>query len=729
MRARVRFTVRYRTVWGQNLMVIGSGAALGDWQPKRGLWMSCRPCPREPDELIWEASAVVSLPVSEDAGDGDAAAGALRYSYIVVDDTVQVLRREVRARTLDLTPAPLAELARADGPPPAAGPEGGGSARGRDAGSIEIDACDWWDAEADTEIVARCGTFREACLPPAGHPGPPAPARDEGGAEDAAARLCGLAVDEPPASARGADSVLVRFCVRQYALPPDQCVALTGCSFLPGAAERVPMRRAAHSGGAWWEAELAVARSAFPIEYRYCVARGGGAGEPVLEGEPLRGYSDMSSARDPPSMIVINNGLFAPAARRPCWRGFGIAAPVFSLRTGRSIGCGDFRDLRSLVEFTSACRGSVVQILPVNDTGVHGSWRDSYPYSSRSVFALHPLYLVADELLVGMSLPRAVRDAADALRASLECLPDMDYERALGGKLQLARMAFDHAGGEESLSTMLGFDAFVEANGGWLRPYAAFCFLQEVTGTSEHTRWGPWSAATPELVDRITAADALHFRSIAFTYFVQFALHRQLLETTRVAERLGVALKGDLPIGVDKRSADTWQSPELFRMNTSTGAPPDYFDGLGQNWGFPTYVWESMAKDDYAWWKARILRMERYFHAYRIDHILGFFRIWELPSTSVNGMLGSFRPCTPLTDAELRARGVYDIDRLSRPYVRWHDLVDRFGGRAAEVARRFLAERGEGSFAFREEVATERALADACSRDGEGPTSCSTSST
>ena len=115
--------------------------------------------------------------------------------------------------------------------------------------------------------------------------------------------------------------------------------------------------------------------------------------------------------------------------------------------------------------------------------------------------------------------------------------------------------------------------------------------------------------------------------------------------------------------GVSKQSVDTWLNPQDFHMSYSTGAPPDYFDPNGQNWGFPTYNWEEMKRTDYAWWMARLRHMAQYFHAYRIDHILGFFRIWEIPRNWRTGLLGHFRPCIPATRAGLEAQGLWDIDR------------------------------------------------------------------
>ncbi|KAL6988101.1 4-alpha-glucanotransferase dpe2 [Sarracenia purpurea var. burkii] len=173
----------------------------------------------------------------------------------------------------------------------------------------------------------------------------------------------------------------------------------------------------------------------------------------------------------------------------------------------------------------------------------------------------------------------------------------------------------------------------------------------------------------------------------------------------------GVVLKGDLPIGVDRNSVDTWVSPNLFRMNTSTGAPPDYFDKNGQNWGFPTYNWEEMSKDNYAWWRARLTQMAKYFTAYRIDHILGFFRIWELPEHAMTGLVGKFRPSIPLSQEELEREGIWDFDRLSRPYIRQEFLQDKFGASWTVIASSFLNEYQKEHYEFKEDCNTEKKIA------------------
>ena len=128
-------------------------------------------------------------------------------------------------------------------------------------------------------------------------------------------------------------------------------------------------------------------------------------------------------------------------------------------------------------------------------------------------------------------------------------------------------------------------------------------------------------------------------------------------EVRDYAHAHGVVLKGDIPIGISRTSVDAWVYPELFNMDSSAGAPPDDFSVMGQNWGFPTYNWAKMAEDGYAWWKARFVKMAEYFDAYRIDHILGFFRIWEIPLNAVNALLGRFNPALPYSVDEIRGYG------------------------------------------------------------------------
>ncbi len=307
----------------------------------------------------------------------------------------------------------------------------------------------------------------------------------------------------------------------------------------------------------------------------------------------------------------------APEFDRPGFRGAGTAVPVFSLRTEDDFGIGEFRDLYPLVDWAVLTGQCVIQLLPVTDTTRHGGWEDSYPYSPVSSFALHPLYVNLQGLGVKAT------PAFKKLRAELNALPELDYPRVFKEKMALVRKAFKQSGAQDVGTA--AFRKFCKDNGPvWLDEYAAFCARRD-GDTEEFWKWLQWH------------------------------LDRQLSEVVDYARKKNVHFKGDLPIGVSSDSADAYWHPELFNLDSSAGAPPDFFSELGQFWGFPTYNWAAMAKDDYAWWKARLRHMARYFDAFRIDHILGFFRIWEIPVESGFGLDGHFNPALPYSRAEIES--------------------------------------------------------------------------
>ena len=328
------------------------------------------------------------------------------------------------------------------------------------------------------------------------------------------------------------------------------------------------------------------------------------------------------------------------------WRGAGIAVPVFSLRTEDSFGVGEFHDIAKLVDWAVATGMNVVQILPINDTSMTGTWKDSYPYNAVSSFALHPQFI---------HLPSAgvKRDKAyKALQEELNALPQIDYERVNNEKKRLLKKAF--AAKWESLSSTKACKDFIETNKDWLLPFAVFSALKDEKGTPDFSSWGKESKFSSRLVKAYHEA---HRDEVDFYIFEQYLLDVQLKEAVGYAHEKGVVLKGDLPIGVSRTSADAWSNPELFNLDSQAGAPPDAFSKDGQNWGFPTYNWDKMADTGFVWWKQRLGKMNEYFDAYRIDHILGFFRIWEIPSEYKSGLMGHFSPALPFSRDELRDRG------------------------------------------------------------------------
>ncbi len=391
------------------------------------------------------------------------------------------------------------------------------------------------------------------------------------------------------------------------------------------------------------------------------------------------------------------------------FRGAGVSIPVFSLRSGKDFGIGDFTDLKLLVDWAVKARLKIIQILPVNDTTANYTFLDSYPYNTISVFALNPVYL--NIFKMGKLKSKKSRLKFEKYQKELNSNDGVDYTNVLKLKLEYARQLFtEHL---EIVRNDKGFKRFISKNKKWLQPYAAFCYLRDKTGTSNFNKWGEYSVYGKMKISRLTSERSKVYTEILFWYFIQYHLDRQLKEAGDYARRKGVALKGDLPIGVARYSAETWSSPELFHFDGQAGAPPDKFAVDGQNWGFPTYNWEEMAKDNYSWWQNRLIKMSEYFDAFRIDHILGFFRIWEIPYSAVHGVLGHFRPSLPYSREELQSAGIWpDTERLCRPYIRDHFLNDVFGEYADKVRKLYLHETELNIYELKDEVSTQRKIYD-----------------
>ncbi len=331
------------------------------------------------------------------------------------------------------------------------------------------------------------------------------------------------------------------------------------------------------------------------------------------------------------------------------WKGAGTAIPVFALRSEDDFGVGEFYDLKKMVDWAASTGQSILQLLPINDTTMLHTWEDSYPYNPNSTFALHPQFI---------HLPAAGVKADDeykALQAELNALDQIDYERVNSAKLALLRKAFDKT--FKKLSAKASYQQFIEKNAHWLLPYAAFCVLRDINGTPDFTQWKGYAKYNKK---KVAAFCGEHKADVDFWCFVQYHLDLQLSEVCAYAHSKGVVFKGDLPIGISRTSVDAWLYPELFHMDSQAGAPPDAFSADGQNWGFPTYNWEKMAEDGYAWWKSRLAKMSEYFDAFRIDHILGFFRIWQIPYGIQSGLEGYFSPALPYPAHELGDLG-FDV--------------------------------------------------------------------
>lgn len=383
----------------------------------------------------------------------------------------------------------------------------------------------------------------------------------------------------------------------------------------------------------------------------------------------------------------------------------GTQVPVFSLRTRKSAGIGDFGDLKTMIDFVASTGQKVLQLLPINDTTITHTWTDSYPYSCISVFAIHPQY--ANLHALPELKDAKARAEAEKTRAELNALDKIDYEKVNDFKINYLRQIFNQEG--EKMMKTAEYKAFFQDTELWLVPYAQYSYLRDKNGTADFNQWPDhqvWDEAERKaLADPKTAA----YKNVAFFYFVQFVLDRQMQEAHEHAKAKGVILKGDIPIGVNRNGCDVWMEPKYFNLNGQAGAPPDDFSANGQNWGFPTYNWFEMLKDGCQWWNRRFKNMARYFDAYRIDHVLGFFRIWEIPVHSVHGLLGQFAPALAMSREEIESYGLhFQEDRFTRPFITDWVLDRMFHERAGEVKEKYLDRLDDERYQMKPEVDTQR---------------------
>ena len=394
----------------------------------------------------------------------------------------------------------------------------------------------------------------------------------------------------------------------------------------------------------------------------------------------------------------------------------GTAVPVFSLRSEGSQGVGDFGDLKKMVDWAVTTKQKALQILPINDTTITGTWVDSYPYNSISIYAFHPMYVDLREV---PKLKNAAQQAQfDKEFRELNALPQVEYERVNKLKRDYLLLSFRETG-KELLKTK-EFTAFLDNNAHWLRPYAAFSYLRDKYGTPDFSKWPEHSTYESTQIEKLCLPESKVWESVAYYYYIQYLLHVQLLAASDYARSKGVMFKGDIPIGISRNSVEAWIEPYYFNMNGQAGAPPDAFSANGQNWGFPTYNWEVMKQDGYRWWKRRFAKMAEYFTAYRIDHILGFFRIWEIPSNSVQGLLGQFSPALPMSPEEIGRFGLYfQKDFMTSPFICEDILYRVFGEQSEWVKQTFLEHSHYDVWSLRPEYATQRAVEAYFNKEGK----------
>jgi len=455
----------------------------------------------------------------------------------------------------------------------------------------------------------------------------------------------------------------ITFRVSAPQLQPGQAVAICGSHPAIGSWNTSRYLRMEYAGQHEWMLTVNALGMLFPIEYKYVVVDDETHAFVAWEEGDNRTTGDMEMV-DGQVLVLYGEHL---RLKEQTWRAAGVAVPVFSLRSEHSYGVGDFGDLKLLVDWAVLTGMRVIQLLPVNDTTVSHHWQDSYPYNI-SVFALHPHYI--DLEAAGTLKSKQVMTQFRRRQQELNALPYSDYEAVDRVKQEYLLQLFEEQ--KKTVTASKEYKDFVHDNTAWLKPYAAYRAEDE-----------------------------------AFTYYLQYLLHTQLKSAADYARSKGVILKGDLPIGVNRESVETKEHSEFFHIDSQTGAPPDAFTSQGQNWGFPTYNWES--EELIGWFRKRLKHLSQYFDALRIDHILGFFRIWEIPENAIYGLLGHFSPALPLTVGEIEYFGLpFRKELYTRPFVN-DRLIDRlFGIHAQYVRDNFLVRKAYNLYDLKEEYDTQR---------------------
>jgi 4-alpha-glucanotransferase len=489
--------------------------------------------------------------------------------------------------------------------------------------------------------------------------------------------------------------------VKSPLLTPTQTICLLGdTKHLRSWDAKDPILLSRKEGEDYFSVSLDLSKATFPISYKYGVYDVVKKSFVVFENGSNRMLVDAPSAN---KLIVVNDGFtYLP---NDTWKGAGVAIPVFSLRTNNGLGVGEFTDIKLLVDWAKKVGLKKIQLLPINDTTATHSWKDSYPYAAISAFALHPIYIHLDPLIPA-SNKNLIAKLGDA-KQKLNALSVVDYEEVAKIKYQILDEVYALIGAKTLASK--GFKDFFAQHQHWLESYAAFCYCRDAYGTIDFNLWPAHTSYSKKEFKTLTESDAAVKAVIEKYYFIQYILDVQLREATAYAHENGVIVKGDIAIGVYRYGVDAWQHPNLFHMGMQAGAPPDDFAVAGQNWGFPTYNWDEMTTNGFAWWKQRFEQMSVYFDSFRIDHILGFFRIWSIPMDAVEGILGHFVPAIPVHENELKERGIHICAKeYAKPIITDKVLWDCFGYDNEVVKAEFLINDGFGKYTLKSAFATQR---------------------
>ena len=520
-----------------------------------------------------------------------------------------------------------------------------------------------------------------------------------------------LKTKSPSAKSISAKSITHEFKVKAPLLRENEVVCVAGSGVQLGDWKTNNPLLLSKEGN-WWTIKLNIEDETFPIAYKYGIFNTSNQTFIAFEsGKNRTLYSDRKFV-----LTIIHDGVARLGT--PNWKGAGVAIPVFSLRSNNGFGTGEFADIKLLVDWAKKGGLKLIQLLPINDTTATHSSLDSYPYAAISAFALHPLYLNLEK--VAGSKNASILKPHKFKQNALNNLPHVNYEQAMNLKFSIIKELYVLQ--KDAFLNDTKYFEFFDLNRHWLVPYAAFCYLRDKYKTADFQQWKTHSRFDEDAIQALASPTNKHYDNIALYYFIQYHLHLQLKEATAYAHKNGIIVKGDLPIGIYRYGCDAWMAPELYNMDSQAGAPPDDFAIKGQNWGFPTYNWKKMQEDGFTWWRKRFEQMSEYFDAFRIDHILGFFRIWSIPLTAVDGIMGKFVPAIPVHINELYQQAIsFQFQRYCKPYIPEYLVNEKFGEDAVFVKKEFLSW-NDGVFELKPGFDTQRKVEQYFSRQPKSET-------
>ena len=351
----------------------------------------------------------------------------------------------------------------------------------------------------------------------------------------------------------------------------------------------------------------------------------------------------------------------------------GVAVPLGALNTKECPAVGEFPALKKFAAFCKSAGLKIIQLLPVNDTGTQSS-----PYSGLSAFALHPIYISIKSLPEFPSLyknDKEFKAEYDALLKEHPFQKRYDYQKILDKKILLLMRLYKSSETAKTGKADAALSSWIKKNG-WIKAYAVY---KNLKWKYMQATWKAWKKEDQipgmEEIERRWKSPALKKEQLFYAW-LQMRAHEQFSEAAAAVKKAGIILKGDMPIMMNEDSCDAWAHPDFFDHSLRAGSPVDGQNPLGQNWGFPTYNWKKLKASDYSWWKERLKSAEQYYGAYRLDHILGFFRIWAIPERETTAVLGRSEPGLLISRQELLDAG-FDNGRirwLSEPHIPAGDL-------------------------------------------------------